>query len=71
MPLQGAPALDDLLLEKEKELLKGGPDPECVDRVSLLRERVSRIFYLRKFFDYPISLKIQTFTNMGLGRKTH
>ena len=68
MPLQGAPALDDLLLEKEKELLKGGPDPECVDRVSLLRERVSRIFYLRKFFDYPISLKIQTFTNMGLGR---
>jgi len=34
----------------------------------LLRPRVSRIFYLRKFFDYPISLKPQTFRNMGLGR---
>ena len=34
----------------------------------LVRDRVSRIFYLRKFFDYPISLKIQTFKNMGLWR---
>lgn len=68
MPLQGASALDDLLLGKEKDFLQGGLDPEQQDRVMLLRERVSRIFYLRKFFDYPISLKMQTFTNMGLGR---
>lgn len=68
MPLQGASALDDLLLGKEKDFLQDGPDPEQQDRVMLLRERVSRIFYLRKFFDYPISLKMQTFTNMGLGR---
>lgn len=68
MSLQGAPALDDLLLEKEKDFLQDGPNPEQQDRVMLLRERVSRIFYLRKFFDYPISLKMQTFTNMGLGR---
>jgi len=34
----------------------------------LLRGRVSRIYYLRKFFDYPISLKWQTFANMGLRR---
>jgi protoporphyrinogen oxidase len=34
----------------------------------LLRPRVSRIFYLRRFFDYPISLKFQTFRNMGLAR---
>jgi len=43
-------------------------DPEQADRVMLLRPRVSRIFYLRKFFDYPISLKPQTFRNMGLAR---
>jgi len=43
-------------------------DPERDERVMLLRPRVSRIFYLRKFFDYPISLKAQTFRNMGLGR---
>lgn len=68
MPLQGAPALDDLLLGKDKALMKNGPDPEHENRVMLLRERVSRIFYLRSFFDYPISLKMKTFTNMGFGR---
>lgn len=68
MPIQGAPALDDQLLNREKPLEKGGPDPEKEDTVLLLRHRVSRIFYLRKFFDYPISLKIQTFANMGLAR---
>jgi len=43
-------------------------DPERAERVMLLRPRVSRIFYLRRFFDYPISLKPQTFINMGLAR---
>ncbi len=37
-------------------------------RVMLLRKRVSRIFYLRKFFDYPITIKWSTFANMGLRR---
>ena len=65
MPLQGAPALDDLLLGREKPLAPGGPDPEREDRVMLVRERVSRIFFLRNFFDYPISLKWSTFAGMG------
>ena len=68
MPVQGAPARDDMLLEREKPLEAGGPDPETEDAVMLVRNRVSRIFYLRKFFDYPISLKAQTFSNMGLKR---
>ncbi len=68
MPIQGKPALDDILLKKEKEFLDAGPDPSVEDRVMLVRERVSRIFFLRKFFDYPISLKMQTFTNMGVVR---
>lgn len=38
------------------------------NRVMLLRKRVSRIFYLRKFFDYPITIKWSTFANMGLKR---
>ena len=66
MPLQGAPSFDDLLLHKDKPFAAQGPDPEKNDRVMLVRERVSRIFFLRKFFDYPISLKFQTFANMGL-----
>lgn len=68
MPLQGKPSYDDKKLGVEKPLAENGPDPEEVDRVWLLRNRISRIFFLRKFFDYPISLKPQTFKNMGLGR---
>jgi len=66
MPMQGAQAYDDKLLGREKELTPGGPDPEREDRVMLNRQRVSRIYYNRKFFDYPISMKPQTFINMGL-----
>ncbi len=69
MPLQGARSKDDILLELDnKPLVPGGPDPEKEDRVILIRHRVSRIFFLRKFFDYPISLSTNTFVNMGLGR---
>jgi protoporphyrinogen oxidase len=66
MPLQGRPAKDGLLLRTQKEYAAGGPDPEQEDRVMLIRRRVSRIFYRRKFFDYPISIKGATFINMGL-----
>lgn len=68
MPLQGKPSYDDKVLGVEKELSPDGPDPETEDRVMLLRNRISRIFFLRKFFDYPVSLKFDTFKNMGLGR---
>lgn len=68
MPLQGSPALDDLLLERNKPFVDGGPDPERSDRVMLVRDRVSRIFFLRHFFDYPISVKWATFAGMGLWR---
>ena len=68
MPLQGAPSFDDKLLGRKKPLVKGGPDPEQSDEVMLVRQRVSRIYYLKKFFDYPISMKWQTFRNMGIAR---
>ncbi|MBX7213900.1 MAG: NAD(P)/FAD-dependent oxidoreductase [Thermoflexales bacterium] len=45
-----------------------GPDPARTDRVMLLRSRLSRILYLRKFFDYPISLSVSTIANLGLWR---
>lgn len=68
LPIQGAPAKDDLILGAEKPFVSGGPDPEKTDLVMLLRSRVSRIYSFRKFFDYPISLKLQTFRNLGLVR---
>ena len=68
MPIQASPSFDDKKLEREKNLFKGGPDPEKNNEVMLLRNRVSRIYYLRKFFDYPVSLKKETLKNMGLSR---
>lgn len=76
MPLQSAAALDEILLGErmgegiinstKKDAIEA--DPEKTDRVMLGRRRVSRIYYLRRFFDYPISLSWQTISNMGLGR---
>ncbi len=39
-------------------------------RVMLLRRRLSRIYFLRRFFDYPISLSGATMKNLGLVRLT-
>lgn len=68
MPLQGENSFDDKITGCKKELAENGPDPEKEDNVMLLRNRVSRIYYLRKFFDYPISLKLETLKNMGFIR---
>lgn len=68
MPLQGGPAWDDAKLDRKKSFNENGPNPEKEDSVMLVRDRVSRIYYLGKFFDYPVSLKWQTFKNMGLIR---
>ena len=66
MPMQGAPSKDDMILDRHVPLAAGGPDPSREDVVMLSRHRVSRIFFDGKFYDYPISLKPDTFKNMGL-----
>ncbi len=65
LPMQGSPSYDDILLSRQMPLKANGPDPEKEDRVMLTRNRVSRIYFKKKFFDYPISLKPETFINMG------
>jgi protoporphyrinogen oxidase len=42
-----------------------GPNPEKTDEVMLKRNRLSRIFFLRKFFSYPVSLSKETVINLG------
>ena len=66
LPMQGAPTYDDIVLKREMPVHKGGPDPEKEDRVMLTRHRVSRILFDTKFYDYPISLKPETFKNFGV-----
>lgn len=38
------------------------------DKVMLVRNRLSRIFFIGKFFRYPISLNLETIVNLGLIR---
>jgi protoporphyrinogen oxidase len=67
MPHQGQPAYDDKVLDRPVPLTEGGPDPETEDRVMLTRNRVSRIYYKKKFFDYPVKMNANTIRNMGFG----
>ena len=67
LPTQGSMPFDDVKLGRSSTIVKGGPDPEKTDRVMLRRNRLSRIFYNSRFFDYPISLKFETIKNMGFG----
>ena len=66
LPVQGKESYDDLLLENNKVLADKGPNPEKEDKVFLIRNRVSRIYYSKKFFDYPVNLSFNTIKNLGL-----
>lgn len=68
MPLQGAPSCDDIELGRAVTLSPEGPNPEQEDRTMLVRSRLSRILFLRKFFNYPVSLSADTLLNLGLIR---
>ncbi len=71
LPLQTAPARDDRILGRDPGLPQAEErpsreaDPEQTDRVMLVRRRLSRIFFMRRFFDYPVSLSLSTFRNLG------
>lgn len=66
MPIQGKNSFDDKKLHRKKPLVEGGPNPEKEDKVMLIRDRVSRIYYKKHFFDYPVSMSWNTIKNMGL-----
>lgn len=68
LPLQGSASKDDIAIGRSVPLVQGGPDPEKTDYVMLCRSRLSRILFLRKLFDYPVSLNGDTIRNLGLWR---
>ncbi len=75
-PLRGMGPLSHELLEDEDaepsdaevEAIVEVPPPESDDLVMLIRPRKSRIYYLRRFFDYPITLTANTLRNLGATR---
>src|SRR5579872_4232459 len=46
----------------------GGPDPGAADKVMLIRPRLSRIYFMREFFDYPLELSVKTLWKLGAFR---
>jgi len=75
LPIQGSESKDEILKKNVSntkrisfKLSTNGPDPEKTDRVMLIRNRLSRIFYLGKFFDYPVKLNWETISNLGIVR---
>lgn len=71
LPLQTMPSSDDIKLNRDLKITKSPDvDPEKIDDVMLKRYRLSRIYYLRRFFDYPVSLNFHTIFGLGLKRMT-
>jgi protoporphyrinogen oxidase len=50
---------------KERTVPLAGTTQQADGRVMLVRQRKSRIYFLRRFFDYPIQLTTQTLLNLG------
>jgi protoporphyrinogen oxidase len=76
-PLQPSAALtqDDAddedparLVARIKVVPLAAEPPASEDLVMLVRPRKSRIYYLRRFFDYPIKLTVETMVKLGPAR---
>jgi protoporphyrinogen oxidase len=50
---------------QSRELELAQPGSAASDSVMLVRRRLSRIYYRRRFFDYPLKLNAQTLRNLG------
>jgi protoporphyrinogen oxidase len=48
-----------------------GASAKDSDKVMLVRHRLSRIYFLRKFFAYPIQMSLDTVKKLGIGRTTY
>ena len=72
LPLEEQSSVEPLGLRyqgQSRELaVSDGVDAVGHEQVMLVRERKSRIYFLRKFFDYPISLSPDTIRKLGLLR---
>jgi len=75
MPIEGTEAEGEFAIHYQnrqrsirnsrKTHIGAAADPDCV---MLVRPRKSRIYFLRSFFDYPLSLSASTLGRLGIGR---
>jgi protoporphyrinogen oxidase len=68
LPLQASSGQQSISYQQKTRMIAGsagGPSAEDADKVMLLRKRKSRIYFLRRFFDYPITLSGDTISKLG------
>src|SRR3984885_8258357 len=68
LPLQASNGQQSISYQQKTRTISGsvsGPSAEDADKVMLLRKRKSRIYFLRRFFDYPITLSGDTISKLG------
>jgi protoporphyrinogen oxidase len=72
LPMQALPASVQISYQGKSRAVATGEGTATAndDRVMLVRGRKSRIFFLRKFFDYPIALTPDTIRKLGPVRTT-
>jgi len=77
MPVQKYPSSDDILLNRQIDYSRFesmfgigtfSGNPEKCDDLFLIRNRISRILFLKKFFDYPITLNYDTLRKLGFSK---
>src|SRR5271166_1925140 len=69
MPVEAsANGTHDITYRGQTRDVASTPSPVQGDRVMLIRNRKSRIYFLRRFFDYPIKLSGDTLRKLGLVR---
>ena len=77
MPVQQYPSSDDILLNRQIDFSRFESmfgigtfrgNPEKCDDLFLIRNRISRILFLKKLFDYPITLNHDTLRKLGFSK---
>lgn len=65
LPKQNKPSYDEILLNEENPYSLKGSDPEKDEKSLLIKKRYTRIYYGKKFYDYPVTLNFRTLKNLG------
>ena len=73
LPVEAGPADATATItyrNRQRSVAIPGADPTSTapadpEKVMLLRPRLSRIYFLRRFFDYPLKLNVATIANLG------
>jgi protoporphyrinogen oxidase len=69
MPVEGAQQQPHLITyHRESRVVSGTRSTSDGQASMLVRQRKSRIYFLRKFFAYPIQLTLDTLRNLGVNR---